>query len=529
MDSQGDLNIAEPVKPMFGENLRIDADDEEYLEELPEIERELILEERFRIWQKYREDRMLYDKYVHKDAPEPSSKHKTDRSSDRKSAPVVREKQQRKRGKIEYREDSDSSSGSSSDSSSSYSSSSSDDEKAVLKRQAVQSRTEREIAESMESPLDVEMARKLQVSRDSLQSSYHNVPKYLRDATLIDLLIRVPNGSGGYSLGQIVGVKEMGGKFDLLTTVHNSMDSAASSVVPVASVSNSELTEEELQQWHQSAGVDVTKNLARISSRKLSHIKQVMEFVWDDSMINKMLEEKRKLSDSRVNSVKLTLEIAKLRTSLQAELGALSNPSFALSDVQRDVITQNIARIKSEISELENQYRQAQRAFQEANAHQYGIVAINHRNKKEQRKQELDEARQRNQETRVETTDSSLNPFKRRECKPVMMWDVGNKSPRKEKTPIADNTQAVESKLETEKITTPEKRKLSDFIDMNSLADMSVKALVAPDGRLHALQKCMRQAYAKSISPLWPVAHTSGEVMSFDEWKRRVDEESHEE
>ena len=59
--------LSEPEPPLFGESLRIDSEDEENLEMLPEIERELILSERFQMLQRYRDEKALYDKYTKKD------------------------------------------------------------------------------------------------------------------------------------------------------------------------------------------------------------------------------------------------------------------------------------------------------------------------------------------------------------------------------------------------------------------------------------------------------------------------------
>jgi hypothetical protein len=507
-----ELNVDEPLRPMFGSDLRIDSDDEEYLEELPEIERELILEERFRIWQKFLDEKALYDKYVKKDVPEPIQAPRARAAkppSSKSAAPP------RKARKVEYRDDESSSSGSESDSS--YSSS--DDERSVLRKRSVVAATEEEIAKSMDMSLTIDIAKRLQVSRDSLSSSYQNVPQYLRDSTLVDLLVRVPSSvPGEYIIGQISSVVEVAGRFDLITSIPSG--DHVTSTVPVTSVSNSEITESELTVWTDRVGVSVARDLARISGKKIAQMKQVNEFVWDDSMINRMLEEKKQKSVSRVNSVKLTLEIAKLRTALQAELGALANPSLALSDEQRMAITANIARINSEISHLESEYRQAQRAFQEANAHQYGIVAINHRNRKEQRKQELDDARNRHLAAATTTAaqheaNSVPNPFKRRECKPVVMWDVGNKSPKKAN--VSDGGSAGQNAVNTLLAV----KKLTDCLDMTKLAEIAIKAVNMPGGRLNAQRRAMQTRYSKTVSPAWAV-NATGEVMDFDEWKRRV-------
>jgi hypothetical protein len=526
-----EMDLVEPEPPMFGEDLRIDSEDEENLENLPEIERELILEERFRILQKYKEEKALYDRYVKKEEPEEPQKTKK---------PVTKTRRTRESRQRSY-DSSSSGTGSSSDvdSESSYSSSDSEAKKEarLLKKKRATAATDSEIVASLSSiSLTIDMARKIQLTRDMLLKSFQKVPNDLRDGALMDSLVRIPNGEGGYFVGQVVGVNEIPqvsrtldtGKFELVVSIPNAFNSP-SAPIPVSSVSNSEIGLGELDAFIEKVGADEAAKLGRSVGQKLSNIKTVTDFVWDDSVINRMLEEKKRTN--RAASVKLTLEIAKLRTSLQAELSALNNVTASASDDQRRRIQENITRINSEISSLENQYKVAQRAFEDANAHQYGIVAINHRNRTQQRIQEMDEARRRQATKKIVSLNdrAELNPFKRRECKPVVMWDVGKRSPKKE-----PKIESPEKQVEQMDLNTPGGNNEGKFTSLRDLVDIEklvqdITGAVSSGTRLSAAQNACARRYAKHpVSGIWkaqiPNNH-KGEIMSFDEWKRRVAEE----
>ena len=512
---------------MFGEDLRIDSEDEENLENLPEIERELILEERFRILQKYKEERALYDRYVKKIQPEAPQKTSKPVNTGRKT--------QRPRS---YESSSGDDSSSADDSESSYSSSDSEvrKEARLLKSKRATAATDADIVASLAlASLSIDMARKIQITRDMLLSSFQKVPNDLRDAGLLDSFVRVPNGEGGYFIGQVVGVNDLPkvsrtletGKFELVVSIP-AAHTSPTAPIPVSSVSNSEITSAELDAWTQTVGADHARNLATRVGQKSSNIKTVLDFVWDDSVINRMLEEKKRTN--RAASVKLTLEIAKLRTSLQAELNALNNVSASASDDHRRRIQENITRINSEIASLENQYKIAQRAFEEANAHQYGIVAINHRNRTQQRIQEMDEARRRQatKKTVSHNDRAELNPFKRRECKPVVMWDVGKRSPKKEPQIESPDKKIESMDLNTPGPSTGGKVTLHDLVDVEKLVQ-EISSAVNGGTKLSAAENACARRYAKNpVASVWKAqvpSNHKGEIMSFDEWKRRVAEE----
>jgi hypothetical protein len=517
-----ELELVEPEPPMFGEDLRIDSEDEENLENLPEIERELILEERFRILQKYKEEKALYDKFARKDGPVMPEKTKL---------AMARTKRPADRSPRVY-EDESMSSSSSSDSDSSYSSESEpDDEEAVLRSQRATAATDQVIAESMSQNLTVDIVRKIQLTRDMLLNSFQKVPNDLRNEALIDAFIRVPNGHGGYIIGQIVSVEDIPrharkletGKFELVTNIPN--PESQTTRVPIASVSNSEITDGELESWLSMVGEERAQSISRYITQKIGHIKTVVNFVWDDSVINRMLEEKKRTN--RANSVKLTLEIAKLRTTLQAELSRLNNPL----ENDRRQIQENIEKLNSEIIALEKSYKVAQRAFEEANAHQYGIVAINHRNRTEQRIQEMEEARKRHhrrlQTSTRDSAEKELNPFKRRECKPVVMWDVGKRSPKKEPQ---SQPQPADVDMTTPAATKNGRTKIINTNIESLVRDVSA-AIGGASGtsRLASIQKSMMAEYTRDkLLPVWEnqlVGIKPGEIMSFSEWKRRVAED----
>ena len=506
-------SIEEPIPPPFGDSLRIDSEDEENLDKLPEIERELILSERHDILQRYKEARTLYEKYMRRNQPA------TETAQSR--SPV---KRARSGKQSRYSDESDSerfssSSYSSSASDSSYSSSSEDDEDAV--RGLAKASTEVDIVQSMDASLSIDEALKLQITRETLLTSFQDVPVELRDDALPGLLIRVPSGTGEYLVASILRAVEKNGKsvdsgkFDL----EISLPSGDTAIVPVNSVSNSAITEFELEAWREQVGEDAARELSRKVHKKLSQIRHVKEFVWDDGTINRILSQKNR------SSVKLTLEIAKLRTQLQAELGALNSTN--LSEEQRDAIQSNINRINAEISSLETQYRSTQQSFAEAHAHQFGIVAINHRNRTEQRKQDVEEARKRLKSDKIASKNpGELNPFKRRECKPVVMWDVGKRSPKKE--PKADpllleRGRSIDTPINSQKQT------LSDIVSVDKIMANVAEAVSQPGARLAAVRRNMASNYSDNVSPVWAKqlkGITPGEIMDFAEWKRRVAEEN---
>jgi hypothetical protein len=509
--SDGDENTAiveeiqEPTPPPFGDDLRIDTDDEENLERLPEIERELILSERHDTLQRYKESKAIFDKYMLK---------KGHSASNRSSRPT--KSRSLKKSYDSASVDSYTSSESSSDTESSVSSTSrSEDEEEAVRNLAGVS-TEQGILDSMDVSLTSHLAISIQATRDLLLSSCQDVPVELRNEALTDMFVKIPSGTGEYLICRIIRAVEAAnksdesGKFDLEVEIASN----ESTTIPVSSVSNSAISDEDISAWMSQYSEELAREQVKRVPRKVAQLKHLKSFVWDDRTINRILSQKDR------SSVKLTLEIAKLRTQLQAELGALNNSS--LSDEQRQAAQENINRINREIAQLESDYRAAQRAFSEANAHQFGIVAINHRNRTEQRLQDVEEARKRLKSSKG--TSGELNPFKRRECKPVVMWDVGKRSPKKE--PSA-NPQS--EKMDSQMLTDDEnKRKtILDVMSIEQLMENVDKALSQPGARLNAVRRKMARLYSKTPSAIWEnqLLGQVGEVMEFAEWKRRVAEE----
>ena len=510
-ESEDRMDICEPIPPPYGDDLRIDSEDDENLERLPEIERELILSERHETLLKYKEEKALYNRLTGR-APEPEAQ----------KASISRLSKSRKMIKPSPSVSS-ASSDSSSDSGSEYSSDSSlstDEADAV---HGIAARTsEKEIADSMDVTLTRDLALNIQISRDQLLSAFQDVPTELRDEALLDSFVRVPSGEeGNYLICRVIGVGERSstktsesGSFDLILE----WPSGDSTSVPVSSVSNTELTDLELANWIGSFGADAGKNMARKAVRKQAQVRQVKEFVWDDRTINRILSKKKS------SSVKLTLEVAKLRTALQAELATFNNGSA--TEEQRTAANDNVLRIKKEIADREAQFRAAQQAFSEANAHQFGIVAINHRNRTEQRLQDVEEAKKRLRSKKVESS-SGLNPFKRRECKPVVMWDVGRRSPKK-----TAQQDPVGLDLVDEPMRLPEADRkqviISDLISIEKLVSDASAAVSRSGSRLETVRRGMRSHYSPHTAPLWRdqlIGGEQGEIMDFNEWKRRVAED----
>ena len=516
-DGGDNPGVSEPVPPPFGPDLRIDSDDDENLERLPEIERELILSERHETYLRYREEKTLYDRLMGKE-PEQETK--------KESKPLPGQGRKKSGPSPSLSSDSsESGSESSSDSGSEFSSDSAGENEEIAVGRLASRKTEKEIAESMDVTLTRENALKLQLSRDQLLSVFQDVPAELRDEALLDSLVRVPSGEeNNYLICRVVGATASVSKlpetssFDLMLEWPSGDGSTS---VPVSSVSNTELTETELSNWISWFGLEASKQLARKVGRKQSQVRQLKEFVWDDRTINRMLSKKKS------SSVKLTLEVAKLRTALQAELGVLNSASS--SESQRASASESISRINKEIAELEGEFRANQQAFADANTHQFGIVAINHRNRTEQRMQDIEEARkrQRSAHSSPHEKSSELNPFKRRECKPTVMWDVGKRSPKKthsQESPVMNDIQ--DAPLEYPVL--DKKPVISDLISVEKLVSAATAALAKPGSRLNTARRSMRAEYSKEISPVWGEQLSGiqpGEIMEFKEWKRRVAED----
>ena len=516
VEENQNVQLTEPVPPQYGDSLIIDSDDEENLDRLPEIERELIMSERYETLQRYKEEKALYDKFTGNSSAQPKKTTARKRVAPSSSNRAYQESLNSESDSSSY--SSSYASGSGSDSS--YSSDSEDEETTL--KQIARVTTEEALVESMDVSFDLQLCHKLQVVRDQLLSSFQDVPVDLRNEALHDMLIRFPSSEEGiYLVGRIVGISDRvrtadSGKFDLIIEIAGSENVT----VPVSSVSNKEITEEELARWLNSVGQDIPRDLSHKVGKKQNQLRTVKEFVWDDGTINRILSKKNK------SSVKLTLEIAKLRTSLQAELSAFNNSSANMTEEQRIGIQDNINRINREIQDLESEYRLAQRAFEEANAHQFGIVAINHRNRTEQRLQDVEEARKRFKNKggkQHEGEKMELNPFKRRECKPVVMWDVGKRSPKKESAP--EPIARLEDATLESSVTEP-KPVLSDLISFDKLLSNITAAVSVADCRLSAIRKSIVSAYPVSVSPIWESQNTgSGEIMNLNDWRQRVAED----
>lgn len=254
-----EMQLSAPIPPPFGDDLRIDSEDDENLERLPAIERDLIMSERYEVLQRYKEEKALYDKYTKKDEPtQPKgpAKSKSTRSGASGS---------RKRSYDSYSYSSSDSSSYSSGSDSSYSSDAgSEDEEARTVGKLAQAASEESIAQSMDISLSLDVARKLQVTRDQLMAYFQDIPSDLRNETLHDMFVRVSSGDGMYVLCRIVGVAERprsaeSGKFDLVVELEGNQ----TTTVPVSSVSGKEISSDELNMWLAHFGHEVALELAR--------------------------------------------------------------------------------------------------------------------------------------------------------------------------------------------------------------------------------------------------------------------------
>jgi hypothetical protein len=124
---------------------------------------------------------------------------------------------------------------------------------------------------------------------------------------------------------------------------------------------------------------------------------------------------------------------------------------------------------------------------------------------------------------------SALNPFRRRECAPTVMWDVGKKKEAKTiNTPQPQRTERSE--------TSPEKRKeifsvlkeletidiLASFPgNINETLDELERHTNSEVCRLTEHIRCIQGAYPRDLGFLW-TQNIPGEVMTLSEWRSRI-------
>ena len=309
------------------------------------------------------------------------------------------------------------------------------------------------------------------LSRASLISLL-SLPRAACEAALNGLLIRFPSPSGEYIIAEVVDNKSS----DTLTV---RLDSGRLVKVPCASVSNSAPTDLEISTFAAVAGADRLERLVGSVSRKSAELEMARNF------------------QAPADSGSGALELARLETELAIEM-------------EKGTEISRISKLEADVSFLREKLS---RDRAKSNKRGEALSAVNQRNRADQVL--LDEAAAKLQAAAVsEEISGSMNPFKRRECAPTVMWDVG-------KTKIqgkSDFTQSIKNEISIQKTIN-----LMEFFKNQStqhnIDDLIVRA--ASDTR-----------YQRAISSIvvnsnWPRnLNKSGDVMTFKEWKSRVANDS---
>jgi hypothetical protein len=142
----------------------------------------------------------------------------------------------------------------------------------------------------------------------------------------------------------------------------------------------------------------------------------------------------------------------------------------------------------------------------------------------------VEEARKRLKSSKTEAQDAQqLNPFKRRECKPVVMWDVGKRSPKKDPHPDPNlSLHAKDAAALDTRMGSQQPKLLTEIVPLEDLVSKVSEATSRSDARLAAVRRNMALYYSDAQAEVWEgqlVGIQPGEIMEFAEWKRRVAED----
>eukprot|EP00397_Hematodinium_sp_SG-2012_P025027 GEMP01026115.1.p1 GENE.GEMP01026115.1~~GEMP01026115.1.p1 ORF type:complete len:787 (+),score=177.64 GEMP01026115.1:203-2362(+) len=180
-------------------------------------------------------------------------------------------------------------------------------------------------------------------------------------------------------------------------------------------LSNSPIKEEEFHCWYDwVTEEDLLPSAASIDTTK-HRLHEARRFTFDTHIIDTLLARGKRTQVSQLyRQTKSSVE--SLRFQLQS--GGIHSRDIPATTAQ-------LRRAEREYEDATEKYMQKKDTFERENARMYGISSVNNRNILKQ--QRLDRAvalAAENDLTRDKST-MKLNPFSRRECQPVVMWDIG--------------------------------------------------------------------------------------------------------
>jgi len=334
--------------------------------------------------------------------------------------------------------------------------------------------------------LSPDVLQSMTVPRD-LAIKLLKLPIEMRDPVLRGSLVRLSEEEGTYALSEVLSCK--GSDALLIRLVSGRVVS-----LPVASVSSRAPSSEEAAVFASAVGPARETLLAAGAARKAAELRDARSFEWSEAAVSRV-------ASAPVNK---SFELTKLRTDLQISKSSGDGRAPAIELQIRDLEIswqQDLAKVHSRAG---------------------GLAAINLRNKDDQRI--LDEVAGRRR-SRADEPGEGRNPFKRRECTPAVMWDTGKKpvdkpkSPKKEMSPKPEQVKRAKYSA-VEELT---KHNLCDLIDVPAL----LARAGSTDTRYSVFMRGAAVDEPRELSGLWAAARQRrgagiGEIMEFDEWKRRV-------
>ena len=313
------------------------------------------------------------------------------------------------------------------------------------------------------------------------------LPADMRDPTLRGSLIRLSQEDGSYTIAEVSSSKTS-------DTLLVKLSSGRSVALPVASISSRLPSAAEVDAFKLALGARAT-TIAEGAPRKAAELRAAREFQWTDAAVTR--------ATASAPVINKSLELTKLRTELQ---------------IAQNSGDPRAAEIAQRIKELAKSWQDDLSKGQQRSVH---VSAINERNKMDQRVLDEAAARRATRPDEPHVADAVLNPFKRRECTPAVMWDTGAKT-------MQVSTVAVEKKKEPSPEVKP-KFSAVEEIKTNNLAKLidiraTLKRAEAADTRFDMFMRGTAVDQPRDLSHLWNEARGSkvGEIMSFKEWKRRV-------
>jgi hypothetical protein len=467
-----------PERPVFGDDLTIDAADREYLDNLPELERETIMNERWEQMQRYKEAMRIYEKHQAESQASTLSSRRRRRESpvpDTQPAP----------------------------SNAAYSRTSEKLDLSSLVARAEPLRVDIvPVAPSSSAIAAVEPDRGLLedfrsicLSRDKAAAVFAS----LAPAAMVDCIVRLPwPQTGGYELSFVSRVLAEERKFVVKI-------SGKFVTVPLMSVSNSPPSEKEISDF-----------LATIDFDAGGAKRKAVE-------ISLALEQRQPVNLRHLNP---TLEMARLTDELEIEKTKLRTAIGNSSD--GDSIRKKIARLQQDMETVRKLLDEHKKRKFESNRN---FVPTRSR-------EEIFKSIKTTTEE-ISGSQQVLNPFKRRECAPTVMWDVGKNSKKisgaevraASRSRSPDRTGAAIMVARKEKFSVlrdMENLDLLATIDLSSFLDRLESANIS-DIRFREHQRSAQRAFPRTLDRLWeklrvPISVQHTETMTLDEWRTRVQE-----